>query len=76
MEANYKYIVTLKYPEVNHDRRNKKVGPCHVSPFCTDSTGGHHCILVEARSVDCVEKIVAKLGVHVTRIELVDKIYK
>lgn len=66
------YILTIKVernPE--HDPANKLIGTCRTSPYCTDTTGAHHSMLVIGASEQKVREYAEKLGYHVTRIEAV-----
>ncbi len=65
-------IVTVKFrPVKNHDPKKKVVGKCAWSNTCTDSTGGHHSVLVEAESIAKIEEDF--MSYHITRIEVIDK---
>lgn len=70
---NY-YIVTVKLPKNSaHDPHNKKTAPCPVTGLlCTDSTGEHHSMIVQADSEsEAAEKVRGATGIrHVTRTEL------
>lgn len=72
MEAIYNYLVTIKIPAPK--REGKEVGPCPVSNFCTDMYGDHHTVLARGKNVEEVEKMFE--GRHVTRIEMVAKVYE
>ena len=65
------YIVTVKRRNPNHDPRNKQTGICLVSDICTDKTGHHHSLLVEANSIKRAEEIIKEKynNIHITRIE-------
>lgn len=65
------YIVTIKLPKhPSHNPRSKVTGECPVSLYkCTDQTGEHHSVLVNADSISAVRHHFAFKGVHVTRIE-------
>lgn len=66
------YILTIKLPrDANHDPRSKAIGNCITSPNCTDKTGAHHSLLVNAMSVGAVELWAKGEGYHITRIERV-----
>lgn len=63
-------LVTLKVEkDPNHDPKNKKEGPCPVSPTgerCTDVTGQHHTVLFHGT----VEQARIEYQYdHITRIE-------
>lgn len=65
------YIVTIKLPKnPEHNPHDKKTGECAVSALCTDVTGEHHSLLVEATD-DAVAAVVARRHgyQHVTRVE-------
>lgn len=63
------FLVTVKLPrQKDHDPANKITGTCPVSgKICTDTTGQHHTILVEANSVEDAGARFPNL--HITRIE-------
>lgn len=67
------YIVTVrgeKDPE--HDPKAKRTGECEVSPECTDVTGEHHSLLMEATSADAARALLLSGRYeHVTRVERV-----
>lgn len=68
------WIVTVKFkPHRYHVPAKKIVNNCQTSVLCTDSTGGHHCFLVEGDNLALhnVMKIVRDKfpNVHVTRYE-------
>lgn len=67
------YIVTVrgeKDPE--HDPKAKRTGECEVSPECTDVTGEHHSLLMEATSADAARALLLSSRYeHVTRVERV-----
>lgn len=66
------FIVTLKLAKnVNHDPRNKVTTWCPVTgEMCTDQTGAHHSVLVEADTLREVHDAYKEFGLHVTRIEV------
>ena len=67
-----RFIVTVKFGfNDKHDPKNKKVGQCPWSMNCTDSTGAHHSVLIDAPDRQAVEAMFQSY--HVTRIESVDK---
>ena len=67
------FIVTLKFERHGqHDPSNKVTGDCMTSIECTDVTGNHHCIIVEAESIEEVKMITERhkeTYIHITRIE-------
>lgn len=65
------FIVTIKVEKnPNHNPRAKVTAVCPVSSTCTDSTGEHHSVLMEAESAeDARERVFKSAGVHVTRVE-------
>jgi hypothetical protein len=68
------YIVTIKKYQKGHNPHKKQTKKCLVSSYCTDSTGHHHSVLVEALTEEKVRQIIAqKYGYHITRIEVVDQ---
>lgn len=72
MSANLKqFIVTIKLPkDPTHDPRNKRVGRCPVSEYCTDVTGEHHSYLTTGQSEEAVRASAQSAGwTHITRIE-------
>jgi hypothetical protein len=71
------YIVTVKLSRNKaHDPRNKVTAPCPVSGReCTDQTGEHHSVLVEAQSATGAREYFIAGGVHVTRVEAVGDHY-
>lgn len=65
------YLVTVKLDRnPDHDPHNKVTGWCPIQPdkVCTDVTGQHHTIFVEAETLSDVRKMYENLY-HVTRIE-------
>jgi len=63
------YIVTFKYPrDANHNPADKKTASCPCSFVCTDSTGAHHSMIVQADSVEDIRSAFNEA--HITRIEL------
>jgi hypothetical protein len=68
------YIVTVKLSRNEaHDPRNKVTAPCPMSGReCTDQTGEHHSVLVEAQSAVGAREYFIAAGVHVTRVEAVE----
>jgi hypothetical protein len=71
------YVVTVKLPRNEaHDPRNKVTAPCPLSGReCTDQTGEHHSVLVEAQSAIGARDYFIAAGVHVTRVEAVGDRY-
>ena len=68
------FIVTVRLDKnPDHDPRNKKTGTCPIGDggTCTDVTGEHHSVLVNAETIDGVRQAVINgLGIHhITRIE-------
>lgn len=65
------YLVTVKLPRnPKHDPRRKVAGNCPVTGlYCTDVTGEHHTVLIEASDVTTAEVDARMLYGHVTRIE-------
>jgi hypothetical protein len=65
------FIVTVKMPKNPvHDPKNKITGACPTyGQWCTDVTGEHHSLLIEARSADDVRAYLGRIQVHLTRIE-------
>lgn len=70
------FIVTVKLPKnVDHNPRDKQYGGCPVSPLaiCTDTTGEHHSILVQADDSTSAHTVATRNGYkHITRIEATD----
>ena len=75
-------IVTIKLSKnTRHNPKKKLGGECPISTlipftgrFCTDITGQHHSLLIEAESLSRIaQKARALFGedVHITRIEQV-----
>jgi len=71
------YIVTIKLPRGHagpHDPRNKQSGSCAVSAYCTDVTGEHHSLIVEADTTADAAGMARGAGyAHVTRVERATK---
>lgn len=67
------YAVTVKIPKnPEHDPRNKREGWCPVDGgFCSDVTGEHHTLLVEAPNPSLARAALSQDIEHITRIELV-----
>lgn len=68
------YIVTVKLPKnPKHDPHNKVIGQCPTNVgICTDVTGEHHSILIDAPGVHMARELAIKRGYnHITRIERV-----
>lgn len=70
------YIVTVKLPKnPSHNPHRKVVGKCPVSNTnCTDITGEHHSLQIEAATGgDAEYQVHRKYGadMHITRIEAV-----
>lgn len=68
------YVVTVKLPRnKDHDQRNKKIGSCQFSPYCTDVTGEHHSFIATAEDeTQLRQQLKTTTGCqHVTRIERV-----
>lgn len=64
------YIVTIKQPSNPlHDPLNKVAGVCPASTSCTDATGEHHSVAVQASSMAYALAHFARKNIHVTRIE-------
>lgn len=64
------WLVTVKLSrDPRHDPLNKQTGPCPVDDgsFCSDVTGQHHTVLVEASTSERAAGLLHPL--HVTRIE-------
>ena len=67
-----RYLVTIKLRrDSRHDPRNKQTGICPVSPYCTDVTGEHHTMLIEASDEEHAIRQASALGSRITRIERV-----
>lgn len=66
-------LVTVKLPRnPDHNPRDKKTALCPVNGYlCTDVTGEHHTIPVNADSVEQAEDYVRRrfADVHITRSE-------
>jgi hypothetical protein len=67
------YIVTLKLARNvfrPHDPANKVTGPCPLSGHeCTDLTGVHHSVVVDAQTAADARVHFTSQGIHVTRVE-------
>jgi hypothetical protein len=67
------YIVTVKLAKnSDHNPLDKRTGECPLpsSVICTDVTGEHHSLLVEAASHDAAREVATRHGYfHVTRVE-------
>lgn len=65
------YLVTVKLPRnPRHNPRSKTAGNCPVTGlYCTDTTGEHHTVLIEAVDAVAAEVDARMLYGHVTRIE-------
>lgn len=65
------FIVTVKIAKLgSHDPRNKKTGECVVSADCSDVTGQHHSLLVEATDAAGAAVVARRHGfATVTRVE-------
>lgn len=75
------FLVTVKLPRGAsgpHNPAAKVTGVCPVSErwpelvepmWCTDRTGEHHTVLVEAADASWARAVFAQRGVHVTRVE-------
>lgn len=63
------YMATLKLPTGFHNPHDKKVGVCTFSPMCTDSTGAHHTVVIDALGVDNIAEWAKREGMHLTRVE-------
>ncbi len=62
------FLVTVKLPRnPAHDPTNKITGKCPVRGQCTDVTGQHHTLLIEAESIEAAAACFPDM--HVTRIE-------
>ena len=67
-----RYLVTIKLPRnPEHNPVDKLTGPCVASPHCTDMTGQHHTLLIEAADDGDAVRQASTLGLHITRIERV-----
>ena len=71
-----KFIVTVNlgrvYERENQHNPAKKLSglcPTYYGKICTDATGAHHSVLVEAESFKEASTLPQFLGVHITRIE-------
>jgi hypothetical protein len=70
-----RYLVTTKLPRnPDHDPKSKRTGACIASPHCTDVTGEHHTMLIEAADDTDILVQAGKLGLHITRIERVERL--
>jgi len=66
------WIVTLKFkPHKYHNPSKKRLRSCQTANICSDSTGAHHCFLIEATTLlECMAILRDKFpNVHVTRYE-------
>jgi hypothetical protein len=64
------YLVTVKVARnPDHDPTAKRTGECPLSMQCTDVTGQHHTVIVQAVDDDEALRLAQGLGVHITRIE-------
>lgn len=73
-------LVTVRLPRnPNHDPHNKITGNCpaNLGSICTDSTGEHHTIRVEANTfAEARQFVVETLGFkHITRMEEINALY-
>jgi hypothetical protein len=68
-----KFIITLKLDRNHvHSPANKATGPCPLSGHeCTDQTGQHHSVIVDAQTTAEARAWFTGQGIHVTRIEAV-----
>ena len=71
MKTKRQYIVTVKQYQDGHEPNNKRIGNCITSVVCTDFTGHHHSVLIQADTIsEAQNKIVALFGeIHITRVE-------
>jgi hypothetical protein len=70
------FIVTIKEPKnPAHNPHAKVTSSCTLSEACTDSTGEHHSLLVNAPDLDTALKYSRKRWSHVTRVEMVDEFH-
>lgn len=67
------FIVTVKHdPIKGHDPQNKHTGHCPVAEVCTDVTGAHHSVLVQADDTTDARVVARRHGhSHVTRVETI-----
>lgn len=71
------FLVTVKVlKNPSHDPHNKKIGSCPLNgdekKICTDITGEHHTIMVEARDMEQARLNTLKAypeALHITRVE-------
>lgn len=64
------YLVTVEVPcDPDHDPGSKQTGECPLSLRCTDATGRHHTVIVQAVDDDEALTLAQGLDVHITRIE-------
>lgn len=63
------YLVTMKNPGRAAKFHEKELGPCNMSPVCTDSEGAHHTFLGKADNIDAIFAAALKDGMHITRVE-------
>jgi len=66
------FIVTIKTPKNPfHNPHNKQTNYCPATGHgeCTDATGEHHSLAVNALSIEDAKKYFTDKGMHVTRIE-------
>ena len=61
----------------DHDPKNKKIGECVLSSYCTDVTGSHHSYVVKGYDIEHIRHQINKqfspnwVGFkHITRIEV------
>ena len=72
-----KYIVTIKEYQDGHNPRDKKIGNCPTSHYCTDKTGHHHSIVVDVYEISLIQDLLDEyyqIDVHITRIELMEEV--
>ena len=65
------FLVTVKLDKHGgHDPANKIEGVCPLSGgFCSDVTGRHHTMMVEAQDASIARLAFRIFGFHVTRVE-------
>lgn len=65
------YIVTIKKPSqgFRNAHHEKELGPCSMSPTCTDCEGLHHSYVGKAKDINDIFAQALRDGVHITRVE-------
>lgn len=63
------YLVTIKNPGRAPRYHEKEIGPCNMSPNCTDCEGAHHTYLAKSADIRQIYAVALKEGVHITRVE-------